>query len=329
MEKLLILGGTNFIGRRLVEEVISQNKFELTLFNRGITNKALHQKIRTLEGDRNSEDVKKVMEEEWDYIIDLSCYFPNSLQVICEAIKSKPKRYIFISSCSVYDNDKYVEILRGEDSPILSCSAEQRINPDDSTYGNRKAECERILKQSNIPHTILRPALVYGKYDSTDRFYYWLYQVYNNETLLLPEKGERKFSTTYVEDLVNSILFSVSESDQSTTYNVTTTPQTSILKIVNTASYLLKKFPRLINADLNTLNDYKIQQWSGMPLWINGDHFTYSNDELKKAFSFIPSPFETSVQQTIKFYSEAGWQIPVFGISEQKRKELLLILSGK
>ena len=78
-----------------------------------------------------------------------------------------------------------------------------------------------------------------------------------------------------------------------------------------------------------TLTKHKIQQWSGMPLWINGDHFTYSNEKLKSAYGFQPAQFETSVQQTIEFYDKMGWLTPKFGISEQKRKELLLILSEK
>ena len=103
--KLLLLGGTSFIGRRLVEEILRQTKFDLTLFNRGITNQSLFPEVRKLKGDRNSEDIVNVKQEEWDYIIDLSCYFPNSLETICNSFKSKPKRYIFISTCSVYDNN--------------------------------------------------------------------------------------------------------------------------------------------------------------------------------------------------------------------------------
>ena len=91
--------------------------------------------------------------------------------------------------------------------------------------------------------------MVYGKYDPTDRFYYWLNQVHQNEILLLPENGMRKFSTTYVEDLIKNILLAISETNPSATYNVTTTPQTSIHQIVDAASKLLKKSPKLVNAD--------------------------------------------------------------------------------
>ena len=67
--------------------------------------------------------------------------------------------------------------MRDETAPILNCTIDERTDRTPASYGNRKAECERILMNSTQDYIMLRPALVYGAYDHTDRFYYWLYQV--------------------------------------------------------------------------------------------------------------------------------------------------------
>ena len=141
-------------------------------------------------------------------------------------------KYIFISTCSVYDNETDQSILKDEQSNILTCNPSQKTNKLPATYGNRKSECERIIIKSRIPYVILRPALVYGKYDPTDRLYFWLYQVKKKDTLLIPENGNRYFSTTYVLDLVEAITQSVILNGVLGVFNVVTKPKSSIKDLV-------------------------------------------------------------------------------------------------
>ena len=78
--KILILGGTSFIGRNLVEQLIQQDQYQLTLFNRGQTNNHLFPNLNFIQGDRNTDDILQIGNQNWDYVIDVSCYFPDSLQ---------------------------------------------------------------------------------------------------------------------------------------------------------------------------------------------------------------------------------------------------------
>jgi len=78
VEKILIIGGTNFIGRNLVEQLKNEDRYELTLLNRGITNANLFPDIKKIKGDRNAKEIAELVRGNWDYIIDLSCYFPKS-----------------------------------------------------------------------------------------------------------------------------------------------------------------------------------------------------------------------------------------------------------
>ena len=328
MEKILILGGTQFIGRTLVEQLQRLNKFDITLFNRQRTQVNLFPEIKKIKGDRETNDIHQIENEDWDYVIDVSCYYPKSLSNVLNSIKGNVKKYILISTCSVYDDtDNHVD-MRDETAPILNCTIDERIDRTPASYGNRKAECERILVNSEQDYIILRPALVYGAYDHTDRFYYWLYQVKHNETVLLPNNGKNVFSITYVNDLVNAIIGSI-ETSFTGVYNIMTTPKTSIKQIVELAEKLLDKIVKVTNATPDFLYQNDIKQWTDMPLWEDGDYFTYSTQKLKKDFNIQLTDFEKSIENTISYYNSIGWKAPKYGISEETRLDLLAKISAQ
>ena len=177
MKKVLVLGGTQFIGRNLVERLLAGGSYEVTLFNRQKTGSDLFPQLNKIKGDRETDDMAQIAGVEWDYVLDLSCYFPAELELTLQYLPKGLTRYIFVSTCSVYPTDPEHSGAVTEQEAILPCSAEERIDRSPSTYGNRKAECERVLENSAVPYAILRPGLVYGRYDHTDRFYYWLFQV--------------------------------------------------------------------------------------------------------------------------------------------------------
>ncbi len=323
MDKILILGGTNFIGRNLVDSLIQLGYFDITLFNRGKSNPNIYPTIKKLSGDRNSSDISVIFKEKWDYIIDLSCYFPNSLDHIITQLKNVPKRYVFISTCSVYDNDLDKSILRNEDSPTLGCTYKERSDSSVATYGKRKAECERIIIQSGIEYSIFRPALVYGPFDSTDRFYYWLYQIKTDKKLLVPNKGKNLFSVTYVRDLVQVIIKSLNYNIGSDIYNVATYPDISLSKLIDTTSQLLNKDPNLYFTDSTFLSNNNIAQWIDLPLWLDCDYFTYNNTKVLKDLKMEITEFRSSVSDTLDYYNKLDWNEPKYGITEKVKNELI------
>jgi 2'-hydroxyisoflavone reductase len=135
MDKILILGGTNFIGRNLIETLLILDNYDITIFNRGKSNSNLYPEVKKIYGDRNTPEIDSIFSKNWDYIIDLSCYFPNSLSKITKQLNNSVKRYIFISTCSVYNNDLNKSILRDEDSPTLDCSDDEKTDSSLTTYG--------------------------------------------------------------------------------------------------------------------------------------------------------------------------------------------------
>ena len=322
MKKILILGGTSFIGRNLVEKLIEMDAYELCLFNRQESAARLFPSLSKIKGDRETEYIKQIEGIDWDYVIDLSCYYPNALRRTLSTLKNVD-RYIFISTCSVYNNEHKEVCLKNEESEILNCSLEEEKDRSPASYGNRKAECERILQNSGFAYTILRPALVFGKYDPTDRLYYWLYQARSHKQLVLPENGERLFSTTYVMDLVESILRALKAKDASSIYNVVTNPKSSIKEILAIAAADTLEEISLINASAEFLKQEGIKEWMDMPLWIHGDHFTYRNEKLKQELDIPFTDFRKAIIETIQYYHEINWPEPQFGIPEKKKLALI------
>lgn len=319
MKKILILGGTNFIGRNLVQQLIALNQFDVTLFNRGKTNPALFPTVRKIVGDRKTNDIEQLSKEQYDVVMDISCYYPADLSNILKVLQGKP-RYILISSCSVY---KPAPIFQTEAHTLLTCTEAEAVGTTNASYGQRKAECDRVLMTTDLDYLILRPSIVYGAYDYTDRFYYWLYQVREQATLLVPDNGKQLFSCTYVQDLVASMIEGISIENHQKIYNVVTHSKISISEMIKTAESLLQKSPTWLNASPEFLHEQKVGQWVEMPLWIDSDYYLYSNEQLVKDFQLKLTGIEDGFQATIEYHNEIGWTVPTYGMSEERRQELM------
>lgn len=320
MKKILILGGTNFIGRLLTESLIKTDH-DITLFNRGKTNSELFPEIKKVIGDRETNDIEKITNQNWDIVFDLSCYYPNSLEKLLNSLKGKVGKYVFVSTVSVYDTNNQLAI--NENEKVFSCNESEKTNTLMYTYGNRKAECERILlAHSDLAKVILRPAVVYGKYDYTDRFYYWIYHVVKQNKILFPENGLNSLiNFTFVEDLVKTMIYSGFHQMQNEIYNVTTHDQVNISKIINTVSGILNKKVELVNASNQFLNDNQIKVWSDI-FYLPYNMF-YDNSKILNQINFSFDSFEKSVEKTIDYYKSLNYPKGKFGISLEKENELI------
>jgi len=325
MEKILILGGTNFIGRNLIERLITIDKYDLTLLNRGKTNANSFPNIKQIKGDRNKTSIGELVKGDWDYIIDLSCYFPKSLERVVAATNSRLKKYIFISTISVFKLG--VEIPVNENTPLKVCQPEDWKDETNRTYGERKVACEEILKASPLNYAILRPAVVYGKYDHTDRFYYWLHQVKKYKKVLLPNDGKQQFSLTYIDDLITVVEGAINDTKDKEAYNIISHKAVTIKQIVALASQQLNKNPNLINLSHEYLQDKKMIQWRDLPLWITGDYLIIENQKMLASFDLEIVSFEKSIAKTIAYCETLNWPKPTYGIN--RRKQLALINNYK
>src|SRR4030095_7211928 len=326
MKKILILGGTGFVGRILTEELIKSGSSPV-LFNRGIRNAGIFPELRKFKGDRlKIEDIKQIAYESWDVVIDFSCMFPDNLDGITDMLMGKAGRYIFVSTASVYPMDdpaKWIDPVN-EDAETLPCTAEQRKDPDVlATYGQKKAECERdLLEKDWLDSIIFRPALIYGWYDPTDRFYYWLWRVQTqNEILIHP--GNDKLTNTYSEDFAKLIQTAIDIDKHEKIYNAVTHSPVTIKEYLDITCRLLKKTPKFVELSTEFLEENKVQPWGDLPMWLGGMNLVLDNSKVLKVFPVKFQSFEESVKGCIDYYSALGWKEPAYGISPAKERELI------
>jgi 2'-hydroxyisoflavone reductase len=176
--KLLVIGGTSFVGRHAVEYAVSQGH-EVVVFHRGRTNPdLLAGEIDHRIGDRNTPDYRRLGgDERWDAVLDVSAYVPRHVHQLADAIESRVGHYVHVSSISAYDEEL---ITPSEDSPLAADLADPTIEDvTPETYGPLKAMCERASRQrfGEARTAIIRPTYVCGAHDRTDRFTYWARRV--------------------------------------------------------------------------------------------------------------------------------------------------------
>jgi 2'-hydroxyisoflavone reductase len=331
MKKILILGGTGFVGRILTENLIASGNNPV-LFNRGKRNPGLFPELRLIKGDRLTDDIKLVANENWDVVIDFSCMFPDNLEEIINMLKGKIGRYIFISTMSVYpmDDPEFWKNPVNEDARTLECTTEQRKNPDvNSTYGEKKAECERILlSRDDLDFIIFRPGLIYGRYDYTDRFYYWLYRAKAVSKILMPDNGKERFTATHSEDFAKLIESAITVDKHNNLYNAVTHSPVTLRYYVQEATSLHDKKPELINAGMEFIENEKLVPWNDLPAWVGSMDLCADNSRTVKDFPVKFLSFEDSLNSCIDYYSSLNWPVPKAGISIEKEKELVQLLTS-
>ncbi len=305
----MVIGGPNFIGRVLLEQLQRLGRYEVTMFNRGLTNPELFPQVRRIKGDRNTPDVEQLASEQWDYVVDVACFLPGNFPNMLKSINKAVKNYVFISTVSVYEEQE--GSTYNETAPTLAYSpamdVDQPINSAE-LYGPRKAECERILQRSGLNHTILRPAIIYGDYDRTDRTAYWLHQARKKDVLFIPETGQNRVSHTYVRDLVKSILQLLSPQHGNETYNSITT-HFSIAELVDLSKDAMQRNPTILQAPKSFLDAEGLTYWSDLPLWLP-NNAVWDNHKYQARFGEQFTHVPQSIAETVAYYESIGWPEP-------------------
>ncbi len=322
MKKILVLGGTRFVGRALVRLLLKNPNNRITIFNRGVSGSDIFQEIHRIYGDRNTDDIRKLTSKDWDVIVDVSGLMPDSVGRILKRVEGRVGRYIYVSTASHYQFDKLEnkdDLFIPEDHPIVGCSAEERIDSSMTSYNPRKAECEReIAKKDSIDSIILRPSIVFGPHDYTDRLYYYLYRAKFHDEILVPNNGENYVSATYVRDFAKVIEKAITIENHRKIYNVPTIKKLSIKEIIETASELLGKTVKLTSFDEAFLNEKSIRPWMDIPYFTRSNFLAFDDQKIKEDFDIPFTDLKSSLQETIDFYTKKEWRQPDYGLSREQ-----------
>ena len=196
--RLLVLGGTIFLGRHIVEAALRAGH-EVTLFHRGKHSPGLFPHAETLVGDRDG-GLSALAGRKWDAVVDTCGYVPRVVRDSVQFLANIVEHYTFVSSVSVYAG--FSQWRQTEDAPLgrLSDPATEEVNSE--TYGPLKALCEQaVLEGMPRRSLIVRPGLIVGPHDPSDRFTYWAVRAADGGRILAPEPRDNPVQLIDARDL--------------------------------------------------------------------------------------------------------------------------------
>lgn len=197
--RLLLLGGTRFVGRHVVELALAGGH-EVSLFTRGKTNADLFPQVEHLHGDRETGDYEALKGKTWDAVIDTCGYVPRAVRQAGEVLKDAVDRYLFISTISVYDDG--MPAGADETAPLKKLTDEATEEVTGETYGGLKVLCELAAQSIFAERAIIvRPGMIVGQYDPTDRFTYWVKRISQGGEVLVPGHAQRPVQMIDGKDL--------------------------------------------------------------------------------------------------------------------------------
>lgn len=216
---MLFLGGTGFIGPHQIEYALARGH-EVAMFNRGSNPGLFGDRVEELVGNRdaNIDDGLDALagDRRWDVVVDNSGYIPRHVRDSAELLKERCGRYVYISTTSVYDFDATPDV--DHRSPL---HAEFPDSEDVTgvTYGPLKAECDLIVQGVfGDASTIIRPTVIVGPGDRSDRFTYWVDRFHRGGDILCPPDREREAAWIDVRDLCEWLV-TLAEQDQPGIFN--------------------------------------------------------------------------------------------------------------
>ncbi|MFN2544963.1 MAG: NAD-dependent epimerase/dehydratase family protein [Actinomycetota bacterium] len=262
--RLLVLGGTRFLGRALVEEALRRGH-DVALFNRGLTNPGLFSEAEQVVGDRDG-DLSALEGRTWDAVIDTCGYVPRVVRSSAELLADSVGTYVFVSSGSVYREG----MPFGYDETWPTEELEDPATEDvGAHYGALKAACERAV-EAVMPGRVLhvRAGLIVGRHDHTGRFTYWAHRVARGGEVLAPEPRTQPVQFIDVQD-VTAWMLDAAERGLTGTFNATG-PEEPL-----TMESFLEGMCQALGADCTFvwagemfLREHDVTPWSDMPLWL-------------------------------------------------------------
>lgn len=274
--KLLVLGGTRFLGRHLVDAALARGD-EVTVFTRGKQPDPWAGRVTSLVGNRDPRlepGLAPLATGEWDAAVDTSGYVPRVVRASAELLARRVGRYLFVSSISVFTDASRPGLTERDPVGALEDPHTEEIG---KFYGPLKAACERVVTEVLGARAInVRPGLIVGPHDPTDRFGYWAARFVHPELLgvrgpeaVVPDPPGRPIQLIDARDLA-AFMLTLLDKGLDGTYNATSpSGQWRFADLVAALSAAGgATSPRATWVDEDVLVEQKVEPWTGLPLWI-------------------------------------------------------------
>ncbi len=335
---ILIIGGTKFLGRHLIDAALKGNH-KVTLFNRGKSyGENEIENVEQIHGDRNF-DLEKLGNRSWDAVIDTCGYLPQTVKASARFLKDKVNQYVFISSGSVYSDLSKPDY--DETTTTKTLDAEQqkeveKINPKGElngltlgeNYGALKVLCEEAAENA-MPKRVLkiRAGMIVGTFDWTDRFAYWVMRVAGGGEILAPGTSKSFVQLVDARDLSEWIIEMIEE-NVSGTFNATSESLDltfgKMLEGIKTATGSDAEF---VWANENFLNENDVAPWSEMPFYLpesdeESRNFLTMNVDKALTKGLKLRPLNDTITEILNWRKTQDFEMKA-GISDEREKQLL------
>lgn len=321
--KILILGGTIFLGRHLVEAALARGH-TVTLFNRGQHNPELFPAVEKIRGDR-TVDLTALQGRRWDAVIDTCGYVPRHVQATATALADQVDHYTFVSSISVYADFSQPGIT--EDSPVgvLADPTVEQVTGE--TYGPLKALCEQAAETA-MPGRVLnvRPGLIVGPHDASDRFTYWPARIARGGEVLAPGTPAHAVQIVDGRDLAQWQIHMV-EQRAVGIYNATGPAELLTLEtVLTTCQTVTGSAARFTWVSEEFLAEQKVGAFVELPLWVPESEAGIEQINCSKAIQagLTFRPLTTIIADTLAWQqtrpADHQWRA---GLTEEREQALL------
>lgn len=292
--RILVLGGTRFVGRAYVEEALAAGH-ELTLFNRGKTAPGLFPEVEKLRGDRDG-DLSALEGRTWDVAFDPACYLPRHARASAKLLRDAVEHYTFVSTLSVYAD----ETTPGQDelSPVIELD-DPATEDVWANYGALKAAAEQTVQRAfDRRALILRPGYIGGPYDSAERMPWWLRRVARGGEVLVPGEPDFPVQLIDVRDLARFAL-DLAGRREGGIFNVCAPPQGyRLLELLEICAKLTGSDPTFTHVPEDFLLELGVPDDEPVPWWTSSRLSAMTRFDASRALEggFSPRPIEESIR---------------------------------
>ncbi|MFB6268225.1 MAG: NAD-dependent epimerase/dehydratase family protein [Halodesulfurarchaeum sp.] len=326
MTTALLIGGTRFIGRHTVSELLAHG-YDVTLFTRGNRPNpfADDDRVDHVEGDRTNDSALEAAAStvDPDVVIDTVAYKPREVETATR-IFSDVDAYVYVSSGAAYADE---EIPKREGMTRLhECSDEQAVDDDWDTYGNRKAEGDRACFRAadrGVNAMVVRPPVVYGPHDYTDRFDYWLQRVDEHDRVVVPGDGTNVWHRVFVADVAKALRVVAEEGTPGEAYNVGDGDAVTLERMVRLVAGALDTDVEVVHAGERELGVADLTH-EDFPLYRSYPHLLAI--EKLRDLGWEPTPVDAAISQTAEAYRERDRTDLDRGPSREAEERVLEVL---